>query len=67
MRQEFEEATLRSIEEFDEAAQHWGWESDQGYNRLSIEQSKDRYDKTKQALIERVNLLLREDKALSGR
>lgn len=39
------------VEHFDECAQSWGWQSDQGYGS-SVEMSEKNYETAKQALID---------------
>lgn len=41
--------TLRLVDLFDEAAQRWGWEADQGVRH--VKEAMDAYDAAKEALI----------------
>ena len=47
------------LKEFDDAAQDWGWQSDQGFGDF-VKRSKKDYEKTKDKLIKYVNKHLKE-------
>lgn len=46
------------LEAFDEAAQDWGWQEDQGFRR--VEESRAAYLKTRQALVDAIRGLERD-------
>ena len=51
----------KALDDFDKAAQDWGWESDQGVTE--VEAARDRYELTRGRLVERL-LLLEEQRRL---
>ena len=50
--------STQRIKDFDEAAQSWGWESDQG-SGSRVDESNKEYDATKDALVKRIEYLER--------
>lgn len=52
-------ASMRAVDNFDDAAQHWGWEKDQGTG-TGVDAAKDTYEKCRRALNKRIMYLERE-------
>lgn len=44
------------VERFDEAAQRWGWEQDQGHGR-GVDRAKADYERVKALLLSRIKLI----------
>lgn len=58
--------SLRLLDEFDEAAQAWGYHSDQG-SREEAAQPQNEWETTKEALVKRLRYLERRCKTLSSK
>lgn len=59
MKQKLSKLTEKLFKEFDEAAQAWGWQSDQG-SRTSAENANTNYTDALVAMIKRLECLERE-------
>jgi len=49
-------ASKRALKEFDEAAQDWGWQKDQGVGN-HVTESSNKYDAAKERLVKRIHRL----------
>lgn len=49
----------KALDRFDEAAQQWGWESDQGHIDSDIQESVEEYTSSKADLIRAIELAIR--------
>ena len=59
------EKTEKLLEEFDAAAQSWGWQSDQGSIRKK--ESEREYNETKKALVKQIQYLEQKIKHLQAK